>query len=223
MIELPRFSGLEKNRTESERVQFVQALTRAGYDPVGVGAVIQLESARSWSPNVKGPKGAFSMAPGYPVGLLQFAPQTARTLGTSTEALEQMTFEEQLPFVVAYYNLWGPGAFSRPGDYYLAGWGAHPSTPDSTVLASQGENAYTKNQALDVDRDGRITAAELRGLVDRTIAGARSRGVWQVDESQTVIPSSGRLSSGVSVPFGTVSALAIALSATVIFWRTLSR
>jgi len=126
MIELPRFSGLEKNRTESERVQLVQAFTAAGYDPVGVGAVIQRESAQTWSPNMKGPKGAFSMAPGYPVGLIQFAPQTAQRLGTSTEALERMTFEEQLPFVVAYYNLWGPSAFRRPGDYYLAGWGAHP-------------------------------------------------------------------------------------------------
>lgn len=190
MLTLPRFYGLEKNRTPAEREQFVRTVATAGYDPSGVGAVIELESAQTWSPAVKGPRGAFSMAPGYPVGLIQFAPQTAQRLGTSTAALERMTFGEQLGFVVAYYGLFGgPSAFSRPGDYYLAGWGASPQTPNATVLASKEQNAYSKNSPLDTNNDGKITAGELRGLIDRAIASAESRGVWHFEAVPQAVPT----------------------------------
>lgn len=189
MLTLPRFYGLEKNRTPADREQFVRTITTAGYDPRGVGAVIELESARTWSPSVKGPAGTFSMPPGYPVGLLQFAPQTAQTLGTSTAALERMTFGEQLGYVVAYYGLFGgPSAFTRPGDYYLAGFGASPQTPNSKVLTTRGKPAYTSNALLDSNKDGELTAGELRGWIDRGIASAESRGVWTFDETPPAVP-----------------------------------
>ena len=190
MLTLPRFYGLEKNRTPAEREQFVRTITTAGYDPRGVGAVIELESARTWSPSVKGPRGTFDMPPGYPVGLIQFAPQTAQTLGTSTAALERMTFGEQLGFVVAYYGLFGgPSAFSRPGDYYLAGFGAAPQTPNATVLTTRGKAAYSSNAVLDTNKDDKITAGELRGLIDRTIASAESRGVWTFEAQPQAVPT----------------------------------
>lgn len=190
MLTLPRFYGLEKNRTPAEREQFVRTITAAGYDPSAVGAVIELESAQTWSPSVKGARGAFSMAPGYAVGLIQFAPQTAKTLGTSTAALERMSFGEQLGYVAAYYGLFGgPSSFSRPGDYYLAGWGASPQTPNATVLATRGKFAYTVNSALDTNDNGEITAGELRALIDRAIASAESRGVWTFEASPQAVPT----------------------------------
>lgn len=218
MIELPRFYGLEK-RPDLDRRQFVRVLSRAGYDPVGIGAVIQMESGRTWSPSVRGPAGAFSMAPGYPVGLIQFAPQTARSLGTSTASLERMTFSEQLQYVVKYYdNFGGPSKFTRPGDYYLAGWGARPETSDGTVLATRENDTHSRyklNSALDTNGDGKIMASELRGLVNRTIAAARERGVYLVDET-TPLPS--MAAAGVSSSFGMFSACAIAVSSVVMFW-----
>lgn len=184
MLALPRFAGLEKHRTAAEREFFARTIAGAGFDPIGVAAVIELESARSWSPSIHGPKGTFSDPPGYPIGLIQFAPSTAKSLGTSSAALEGMTFEQQLPYVVEYYRKWGgPDAFQRPGDYYLAGWGASPKTSDDTVLARAGSPQYDANSGLDTDDDDVIYASELRELINRTIASATQRGTWQIDVS----------------------------------------
>lgn len=189
MLQLPRFYGLEKNRTPAEREQFVRTITAAGYDPRGVGAVIDFESAQTWSPSVKGPAGTFSKPPGYPIGLIQFSPDTAERLGTTTAKLAQMSFGEQLGYVVAYYGLFGgPSSFSVPGDYYLAGWGANPRTPNTTVLAREGSRHYASNKGLDQNKDGVIYAGELRDLINRRIASAESRGVWTFDETPQSVP-----------------------------------
>jgi len=185
MIQLPRFYGLEKNRTEADRAIFVETLAGAGYDPVGVASVIELESARSWSPAIHGPK-VFTKPPGYPIGLIQFSPDTAQSMGTSTAELEQMSFGQQVQFVKAYYDKYGgPGQFRDPGDYYLAGWGTSPNSPDDKVLAKEGEVAYDKNKGLDVDGNGLITAGDLRGLMHRSITNATKRGVWSYNVDQT--------------------------------------
>jgi hypothetical protein len=185
MIHLPRFYGLEKNRSEADRAQFVRTVAGAGYDPVGVAAVIELESAQSWNPAIRGPK-AFSMPPGYPIGLIQFSPDTAQSMGTSTAELEQMSFAEQLRYVTAYYaKFGGPSAFHDPGDYYLAGWGTSPSSDDDKVLARDGSAAYTANKGLDTDGDGVILAGELRGLIHRKISDATTRGTWRFDMDLT--------------------------------------
>jgi hypothetical protein len=182
MIALPKFQGLAKHRTAAERELFARTIAGAGFDPVAVGAIIEMESAHSWDPAVGGAKGAFG-GNGYAVGLIQFAPGTAKSLGTSTAELERMTFAEQLPFVVKYYQMWGGhSAFSRPGDYYLAGWGASPNTPDDFVLSRQGSKAYEWNSVLDTNGDGTITARELRSLVNGSIAYARTFGEWLIDE-----------------------------------------
>jgi hypothetical protein len=182
MIALPKFRGLAKHRTAAERELFARTIAGAGFDPIAVGAIIEMESAHTWDPSVAGAKGAFG-ADKYAVGLIQFAPGTAKALGTSTAELERMTFAEQLPFVVKYYQMWGgPSAFARPGDYYLAGWGAPPNTPDDFVLSRQGAKAYEWNAVLDTNGDGTITARELRSLVNGQIAYARTFGEWLIDE-----------------------------------------
>lgn len=194
MIVLPRFPGLERNRTQAEREEFVRTIAGAGYDPIGVASVIEFESARTWSPDVRGPKGTFTMSPGYPVGLIQFAPSTAKSLGTSTAALERMTFGEQLRYVVAFYDgHGGPSRFLEPGDYYVAGYGANPRTPDERVLATKGSVEYTKNPSLDFDGDGTITARDLRALTNHRIKSATARGVWLIDENAATVPLLPRL------------------------------
>lgn len=204
MIRLPRFAGLEKNRTEAEREAFVRVVAAAGYDPVGIGAVIQNETAGTWDPAIHGPK-AFSTFPGYPIGLLQFSPDTAKSLGTSTDELGAMSFVQQLKFIPAYYaKFGGPSVFSDPGDYYLAGWGTSPQSADDKVLAEAGTVAYDKNKGLDRDGDGIITAGDLRGLVHAQIAAATARGTWDFDVSQT--PSiTVRVQDPQGVPLGIAS------------------
>ncbi len=185
MLQLPRFYGLEKHRSEADRAIFVSSIAGAGYDPVGVAAVIELESAQSWDPAIHGPK-VFSMAPGYPVGLIQFSPDTAQSMGTSTAELEQMSFAQQVKWIPAYYaKFGGPSAFSDPGDYYLAGWGTAPNSPADKVLAREGSAAYTGNKGLDTNKDGIITAGELRDLMHASITRATKRGVWKYNVEQT--------------------------------------
>jgi len=200
MIALPKFKGLEKHRTEAERELFARTMAGAGFDPVAIGAIIQMESAGTWDPKVPGEKGAFG-ANGYAVGLIQFAPGTAKSLGTSTAELERMTFAEQLPYVVKYYQMYGgPSAFARPGDYYVAGFGARPNTPDDFVLSRQGSKAYEKNQSLDLNKDATITARELRSLVNGSIAYARTRGEWLIDE-RVPVPEAVKTRSSSVLPF----------------------
>ena len=204
MISLPRFYGLEKNRTESERVLFVRKIAGAGYDPTAVGAVIEIESARSWSPAIHSPS-VFSTPPGYAVGLIQFSPDTAKALGTSSDALERMTFADQLAFVVAFYDRYGgPSAFSRPGDYYVAGFGANPRSTDDSVLAKQGSKAYSGNPSLDFNKDGNITAGDLRAVLNSAIASAKSRGEWSFDVDTTT-PIEVRVTNPQGEQIGTAS------------------
>jgi len=205
MIALPKFSGAERY-SDADRQLFIDSCYARGYDPSAIGAVMQLESG--WRTDAKGAK-AFTMAPGYAVGLIQWSPDTAKRLGTSTAALESMSFRQQLPYVFAYYELFGGApAFVEPGDYYLAGWGAPPSTPSNRVLAQQGSKAYDANAALDSNNDGVITAAELRAFVDRAIQQATARGTWEI-EPRTIDPTLPRPPARSSLTVLTVAGAAI--------------
>jgi hypothetical protein len=204
VISLPRFQGLEKNRSDSDRLLFVQKIAGAGYDPTAVAAVIEIESARSWSPSIHSPK-VFSTPPGYAVGLIQFSPDTAKALGTSSAQLEGMTFAEQLPWVTAFYDRYGgPSAFQRPGDYYVAGFGANPRSLDDAVLAKAGSAAYDSNKLLDVTGDGAITAGDLRSFLNKQIAAGRARGEWSFDVDTTT-PIEVRVTNPQGEQIGTAS------------------
>lgn len=160
-MQFPAFPGMLKNRTSSEIAQFVGAMQAAGLDPVAVATIIEYESARSWSPSVHGPK-AFTDAPGYAIGLIQFSPGTAGDLGTSTAALERMTFLQQVPFVVAYFQKAGIARLKRLVDYYAAVFHrAAIGTPDSFVIAKEGDPIYDHNKGLDRNKTGQITTGDL--------------------------------------------------------------
>jgi len=181
---LPAFSGL-KNRTKADLAAFVRLMIANGLDPTAVGAVIQFESAGTWSPSVHGPEGSFGGPVTYPVGLIQFAPHTAELLGTSTAALERMTFQQQLPFVVRYFQTFGKGQLKRPVDYELATWGAGIGTSDDHILAAKGSPEYDHNPAFDRAKKGTITTGDLRAFIEGTIAKALKRGVVRVDTSRS--------------------------------------
>jgi len=167
-----------KHRTHADVVLFVRTMQKAGLDPVAVGAVIESESG--WLTAVHGPK-AFTDPPGYAVGLIQFAPATARMLGTSSAALERMTFAQQLRYVVKYYQQYGGGKnLKRPVDYYLAGWGAGVGTDDSHVLASEGQPAYQANTGFDTQGKGTITTGDLDSRVQAMISKARANGTLPI-------------------------------------------
>lgn len=113
---------------------------------------------------------------GGAAGLIQFMPATARALGTTTDALRDMTPEQQLDYVEKFYlmNRKNYVKSNRPlsaGDLYTLTF--LPAYVNQEVLTTQGHKFYEANRGLDVNGDGQITKTDLAQRVARK----------QVDES----------------------------------------
>lgn len=98
-------------------------------------------------------------------GLIQFVESTAKSLGTTTAALKQMTPIQQLDYVEKFYMknkaAAGFGANDKlsAGDLYALTF--LPARAKRDVLTSSGENYYNANRGLDINKDGKITKNEL--------------------------------------------------------------
>lgn len=163
-----RISGVEGNRNVTpEFIAQVEAMAqRLGTQPEYLMAVMSFETGGSFSPGVR--NGAGSGA----TGLIQFMPNTASELGTSTDALARMSATDQLQYVEKYFN-----NRSDPGDlntlegvYTTVLYGSPRPDPGSTLF-SEGTAAYRMNSPLDTNRDGRITAGEATSFVRARIDG----------------------------------------------------
>lgn len=99
-------------------------------------------------------------------GLIQFTPQTAKDLGTTTDELKNMTPVEQLDYVekylVKYKKVAGFKANERldAGDLYALIF--LPGRAKRDVVTDSSEKYYAANApALDLNKDGKITKIEL--------------------------------------------------------------
>ncbi len=102
---------------------------------------------------------------GGATGLIQFMPATAKGLGTSTAALKNMSPIEQLDYVekcIANSKSaagFGPNDKLSAGDLYALVF--LPARAKRDVLTQSGENYYSSNTGLDLNKDGKITKEEL--------------------------------------------------------------
>ena len=92
-------------------------------------------------------------------GLIQFMPNTAKSLGTTVEEIRKMTAVQQLPYVEKYFKSVRVQPGSSAGRLYA--YVFLPGRANREVLTQAGENYYESNKGLDVDRDGKITIADL--------------------------------------------------------------
>lgn len=97
-------------------------------------------------------------------GLIQFMPSTARSLGTSTEELRNMSPTQQLKYVEKFLqtNIKSRGLQGKqlsPGDLYALVF--MPAKAGKEVITSAGSKAYSWNKGLDSNHDGVITNSEL--------------------------------------------------------------
>ena len=115
---------------------------------------------------------------GGATGLIQFMPSTARSLGTTTEQLKQMTPIQQLDYVEKFLQRakqssgLGNKQHLTAGDLYAMVF--LPGRATREVLTTAGESYYEANKATDDNHDGRITKTELgnrlmRKRVDESI------------------------------------------------------
>ena len=116
------------------------------------------ESAETFSSAVTNAAGSGA------VGLIQFMPTTARDLGTTPEALEAMTPEEQLDWVELYFQPYHARIDTLSDMYMAILLPRYIGKPDDSVLFSDG-HAYRQNSGLDTDRDGKITKIEAASRV----------------------------------------------------------
>lgn len=101
-------------------------------------------------------------------GLIQFLPSTAKQLGTTTEALRNMTPIQQLDYVEKFFNMnkktFGVGNRKlSAGDLYTLVF--MPAKINNEVITSKGSSAYSANKGLDANKDGMITKNELANRV----------------------------------------------------------
>jgi hypothetical protein len=143
-------------------------------DPSHLMACMAFETGRTFSASIRNAGGSGA------VGLIQFMPQTAAGLGTTTEALAAMSAEDQLRFVWKYFDR-QRGKMKNLGDVYMAViWPSAVGKPDSHVMfAKDGERprTYLANKGLDIDLDGRITRKETLSKVEALLAEGMQAGL----------------------------------------------
>ncbi|MER3429207.1 MAG: hypothetical protein C4334_14170 [Pyrinomonas sp.] len=152
----------------SEFIQEVVAMSqRLGTRPEWLLAVMSFETGGTFSPAVRNPLSGAT-------GLIQFIPETARLLRTSTDALARMTPVEQLRYVERYLAPF-KGRLNTLEGVYTAVLSGSPRPDPRTVLFRQGTNAYAQNRGLDLNNDGLITSGEATAQVAARLFGGVER------------------------------------------------
>lgn len=167
MLAFPRLSS-----TSSGFVAALEAMaSRLGMDTNAIAGVISLESG--FNPAAVNP---ISNA----TGLIQFMPSTAKALGTTVEALRQMSDVDQLEYVEKYFRTF-VGKLATRGDYYLAVFmPKFVGKPDTDVISTKGQKVYDQNSVLDADKDGVLTVGDVRLKLLNRIRLAESQPEIQV-------------------------------------------
>lgn len=130
--------------------------------------IIEFETAGTWSPSVQ-PVRADGTRISSATGLIQFLESTARGLGTSTEALAQMTRAEQMEFVQRYLEPYAD-RIQNFGDLYMAiHWPRGVGQSDDFVMYREGSDAYAANRGLDANGDGTVTRGETMAVVEQRV------------------------------------------------------
>jgi len=145
-------------------------------DPDDLMSCIAWESGETFKPDIKNAAGSGA------TGLIQFMPSTARSLGTTTEALARMTAEDQLNFVYKYFRPY-KGKLKTLGDIYMAIlWPLGVGKSDDFVLFDKNDARYPKrylqNKGLDTDANGKVTKREAYGKVQAKLTKGLGAGYY---------------------------------------------
>lgn len=198
MVQLLNFPGLKRRLELEPRFgrAFIEMCERLGLVPNYVASVMSVESAGTFDPAVKNPKGGA-------VGLIQFMPPTARALGTTTEALAAMTGVEQLQYVERFFR----GSTGRirpdvPGDYYMAVFlPAFVGAPADKVLGRKDDTTplvggltlaavYSGNPGFDRQKRGFFTVQDVWDTTLSALSKAAKLPPLEVDMTVPLVQAS---------------------------------
>ena len=130
---------------------------RVGLDPNWLMAIMDFESAGTFSPSI-------TNSLGY-VGLIQLGASARKTLGVTKEQLKAMTAVEQLDYVEKYFNLYKGKYKSYVDAYFAVFFPLAIGKPDDWVIQSGGLTAkeiYDANPAFANVRDGKLRVWEVK-------------------------------------------------------------
>ena len=130
-----------------------------------------MQSESGVNPQARNPNGGAT-------GLIQFMPNTARGIGTTTDALYGMNRAQQMVWVDRYFQANRLPRGATAGNLYASVFlPAYTSRPPNFVVARDGGpndaganrsgSWYAANRGLDLNRDGAITIAELGERVSK--------------------------------------------------------
>jgi peptidoglycan hydrolase-like protein with peptidoglycan-binding domain len=106
-------------------------------------------------------------------GLIQFIPSTAKGLGTSVDALYNMTSVEQMDYVYAYYKRFAGKMNSAEDVYFATFLPIAVGKDDNWVMRTQNASAATvakQNPAVNLNKDSEITVGEFKDYIQKGIA-----------------------------------------------------
>lgn len=156
----PKIPGVD-TLTPQFRVKVAGVAARLGMQPDDLLRIMSFETGGTFDPSVKNRAGSGA------TGLIQFMPETAKSLGTTTEALSRMTPEEQLDYVEKYLAPY-TGKLGTLQDAYMAVLSPKAiGQPADTPLFTQGTTAYLQNAGLDVSGRGVVTVGDATQMVAR--------------------------------------------------------
>lgn len=129
-------------------------------------AVINSETAGTFSPSIQNP---YTKA----TGLIQFMPSTAKGLGTSIDALKNMSSVQQLDYVYKYFAPYKKHIDSFEDLYLITFYpnaeGVFAGTLSKPDTWTFPKIVTTQNPGLDGNKDGLITIKEFREFAYRKV------------------------------------------------------
>lgn len=131
--------------------KIAEVANRLGANPLHLQAIIATETDGTFSPSIKNYAGSGA------TGLIQFMPSTAKSLGTSTEALARMTAVEQMEFVYKYLKPYA-NKLKTFADFYLAVF--YPAAISKPIDWSFPKSITAQNTGIDLNKNGIITKEE---------------------------------------------------------------
>lgn len=151
---------VKSNKSEFlSKVKVISA--KLGIDPNYLMFVMRWES--NLNPAAVNPVGGAT-------GLIQFMPSTARSLGTTADALRKMNNVEQLDFVYKYFYPYRGRMRSVYDVYLITFFPAALGKPDSYVFETKSLSAKIiaeQNPGIDLNKDLKITVGEFKQYIDQ--------------------------------------------------------
>lgn len=178
MSSIARFKGLEA-QGDAFVCELIAVAGRLRTEPDYLAAVMRIESG--FRPEATNP---FTQA----TGLIQFMPNTAKSLGTSVDDLRAMTALQQLPYVESFYAPHAGRIDSAGTAYMLTFLPAYARRPDDFVLGEDSSEevlpgsqltkgaVYKTNKGFDRTGKGYFTVGDVKSLAEASRRGGEANG-----------------------------------------------